>query len=105
MAKTYNPIMTMTDERLAAIKTYLEDKTVINQTKFGDFLRKLFNLGEKKQAGASKANYVKNRYPELFKGKTLLRGPAAVRFENITELLKDETFKKLSDAKLNFVAA
>ena len=34
---------------------------------------------------------------ELFKGKTLLRGPAAVRFENITELLKDETFKKLSD--------
>jgi hypothetical protein len=100
MAKTYNPIMTMTDERLALIKEYLADKKIVNQTEFGEFLRKLFNLGEKKQAGASKANYVKNRYPELFKGKTLLRGPAAVRFENITELLKDETFKKLSDAKL-----
>ena len=100
MAKTYNPIMTMTDERLALIKEYLADKKIVNQTEFGEFLRKLFNLGEKKQAGASKANYVKNRYPELFEGKTLLRGPAAVRFENITELLKDETFKKLSDAKL-----
>ena len=99
MAKTYNPIITLTPERLASIKKYLEDKKVINQEKFAEFLQKLFNF-KKLQAGKSKVSYLRERNPELFKGKNFLTVPQAKRLADLDEYMKDDVFNTVMKDKL-----
>ena len=99
MAKTYNPIITLTPERLASIKKYLEDKKVINQEKFAKFLQELFNF-KKLKAGTSKVSYLRERNPELFKGKDFLTIPQARRLANLDEYMKDDVFNTVMNDKL-----